>query len=75
MIYHEGYTYRQDSINKKTNAKDQTLYWRCRIKTCKARGKTDEKRNFFIIRPKHSHQPDSSEDFSSELKEVVSCKR
>lgn len=72
MIYHEGYTYRQDSRTKNVEAKEKCGYWRCKIKSCKARGKTDEKENFIIIQPKHSHQPDTTEETENELKELVS---
>lgn len=71
MIYHDGFTFRQDSSNKSEKAKDKSKYWRCKVKFCKARGKTDERGNFVIIQPSHSHPPDKTEETSNELKELV----
>ena len=72
MIYHDGYIYRQDSRNKNEGAKSKSKYWRCKEKSCRARGKTDEKDNLIIIQSKHSHPPDKTEETSEELKERVS---
>lgn len=66
MILYMGYLYRQDSLNP---SKGDCKYWRCKVKNCRARAKTDEVGNLTVLKPEHLHPPSLPPEFGKKAPE------